>query len=72
MTPSCEVQRQSPLKMTHSAIGNNSGREILQFTWQYDDELGEHVLVDFQVLFDAGPNNELNDADFAVICEELA
>jgi hypothetical protein len=56
----------------HGAIGNNSGREILQFTWQYDEELGEYLLVDFQVLFDAGPNNEVTDADFAVICAELA
>ncbi len=56
----------------HGAIGNNSGREILQFTWQYDEELGEYVLGDFQVLFDAGPNNEVTDADFAVICAELA
>lgn len=56
----------------HGSIGNNSGREVFQLTWQYDEELGEYVLVDFQVLFDAGPNNELNDADFAVICAELA
>ena len=56
----------------HGAIGNNSGREILQFTWQYDEELGEYVLVDVQVLFDAGPNDELSDADYAVICAELA
>ena len=56
----------------HGAIGNNSGREILQLTWQYDEELGEYGLVDVQVLFDAGPNNELTDADYAVICEELA
>ncbi len=56
----------------HGALANNSGREIVQFTWQYDEELGEYVLVDFQVLFDAGPINELTDADFAVICEALA
>jgi hypothetical protein len=56
----------------HGSIGNNSGREILRFTWQYDEELGEFVLVEFQVLFDAGPNNEVSDAEFAVICEELA
>ena len=37
-----------------------------------DEELGEYVEADFQVPFDAGPNNELDDADFAVICEELA
>lgn len=56
----------------HGSIGNNSGREILQFTWQYDEELEDYVLVDEQVLFDAGPNDELSDADFAVICEQLA
>jgi hypothetical protein len=56
----------------HGSIGNNSGREILQFTWQYDEELGEYVEVDFQVLFDAGPNDEFTDADFAVVCGELA
>ena len=56
----------------HGAIANNSGREILQFTWQYDEELGEYGLVDVQVLFDAGPNNEVTDAEFAVICAELA
>ncbi|HYI16126.1 MAG TPA: hypothetical protein VEX37_12095, partial [Thermomicrobiales bacterium] len=56
----------------HGSIANNSGREILQFTWQYDEELGEYVEVDFQVLFDSGPNDELDDADYAVICAELA
>jgi hypothetical protein len=56
----------------HGAIGNNSGREIFRITWQYDEELGEYVEVDFQVLFDAGPNDEFNDADFAVVCAELA
>jgi hypothetical protein len=56
----------------HGAIGNNSGREVFQLTWQYDEELGEYVEVDFQVLFDAGPNDELTDAEFAVICAQLA
>jgi hypothetical protein len=56
----------------HGSIGNNSGREILQFTWQYDEELDTYVEVDLQVLFDAGPNNELDEADFALICAELA
>jgi hypothetical protein len=56
----------------HGSIGNNSGREILQFTWQYDEELATYVEDDFQVLFDAGPNNELDKADFALICAELA
>ncbi len=56
----------------HGSIANNSGREVVQITWQYDEELGEYVPVDFQVLFDAGPNNELTDADFVVICDELA
>jgi hypothetical protein len=55
----------------HGAIDNNSGREIFQITWQYDEELGEYVEEDFQVLFDAGPNNESTDADYAVICAEL-
>lgn len=56
----------------HGSIGNNSGREVFQITWQYDEELGEFVEVDFQVLFDSGPNNELTDAELAVICGELA
>jgi hypothetical protein len=55
----------------HGAIDNNSGREIFQFTWRYDEELGDYV-VDEVVLFDAGPNNESSDADYAVICAELA
>ncbi len=40
--------------------------------WQYDEELDDYVPVDFHVLFDAGPNDELTDADVAVICERLA
>ena len=56
----------------YGSIGNNSGREILQFTWQWDEELGNYVLVDEQVPFDAGPNDDLSDADFAVICDQLA
>jgi hypothetical protein len=56
----------------HGSIGNNSGHEILQITLEWDEELGEYVEVDFQVLFDAGPNDELTDEDFAVICDYLA
>jgi hypothetical protein len=56
----------------HGSIGNNSGREIVQLTWQYDEGLGDYVLVEELVLFDAGPNDEVDDADFAVICAELA
>ena len=54
------------------SIGNNSGREVVQITYQYDEDLGEYVEVDFQALFDAGPNDELTDEDFALICEQLA
>ncbi|MDQ3044355.1 MAG: hypothetical protein M3R06_04275 [Chloroflexota bacterium] len=56
----------------HGSIANNSGREVFQITWRYDEELDEWVEEDFQVLFDAGPNDELTDAEFAVICEQLA
>ncbi len=56
----------------HGSIANNSGREVFQITYQYDEELGEYVEADFQVPFDAGPNNGLTDAEFAVICEALA
>jgi hypothetical protein len=54
------------------SVGNNSGREILEFTWRYDEAVGDYVLVDEQVRSDAGPNDELTDADYAVICAELA
>ena len=56
----------------HGSVSNNSGHEILQITLEWDEAAGEYVEVDFQVLFDAGPNDELDDADFAVICAELA
>ncbi len=54
------------------SIGNNSGRIVEQVTYQYDQELKEWVEVDFQVLFDSGPNDELTAADFALICAQLA
>ena len=54
------------------SISNNAGREVLLITYQYDEELSEYVEVDFQVLFDAGANDPPTDADFAVICAELA
>lgn len=54
------------------SVGNNSGREVLQITLEWDEAAGEYVEVDFQVLFDAGPNDELTDEDFALICEQLA
>jgi hypothetical protein len=56
----------------YGTLDNNSGREVLQITWQFDEELGEYVEVDFQVLFDAGPNDESSDADYAVLCAILA
>jgi hypothetical protein len=61
-----------PVVPGHGSLGNNSGREVFQITWQYDEELGEYIEVNFQVLFDAGPNDELSDADYAVLCAELA
>jgi hypothetical protein len=54
------------------SVVNNSGHEIVQITLQRDEATGEYVEVDFQVLFDAGPNDEITDEDFAVICEALA
>jgi hypothetical protein len=56
----------------HGSLANNSGREVIQITWQYDEDLGEYVEVDFQLLSDSGPNDELSDADWAVLCAELA
>lgn len=56
----------------HGSIVNNSGREIFRVTWRYDEALGGYVEVDFQVLFDSGPNNVADDADYAVICGALA
>jgi hypothetical protein len=50
-----------PVVPGHGSIGNNSGHEVLQFTWGYDEELGDYVLDD-----------ELSDADYAVICAQLA
>jgi hypothetical protein len=54
------------------SLANNSGREIVQITWHEDPESGEFVEDDFQVLFDTGPNNELTDMEFAVVCAQLA
>ncbi len=56
----------------HGSVGNNSGHEIIQITLEWDEASGEYVEVDFQVLFDAGPNDELSQADYAVICDYLA
>ena len=56
----------------HGSVSNNSGREVIQITLEWDEATGEYVEVDFQVLFDKGPNDEATDADFAVICDELA
>lgn len=56
----------------HGSIGNNSGREIIQITWQYDEASDTWVEVDFQVIFDSGPNDGFSDEDFALICAELA
>ncbi len=55
----------------HGSIGNNSGREVFQVTWAQDAS-GNWYEVDYQVFFDSGPNNELSDAEFALICEYLA
>jgi hypothetical protein len=56
----------------YGSIGNNSGREVFRDTWQYDEDADGYVLVDSETLFDAGPNDELDDADFEVICGLLA
>jgi hypothetical protein len=60
-----------PVIPGHGSLGNNSGREVLQITWQFDEDLGEYVEVDFQVLFDSGPNDELSAEDYAVLCALL-
>ena len=56
----------------HGSVANNSGHEIIQITLQWDEVLGEFVEVDFQVLFDSGPNDDLSDEDWAAICNYLA
>lgn len=56
----------------YGSIANNSGREVFQATWQWDAASEAWLLVDEQILFDAGPNDEFSDADFAAICAELA
>jgi hypothetical protein len=61
----------------YGSLANNSGREILQFTWQWDEGEGEGddgawILIEEQVFFDTGPNNELSDAEFAIICAQIA
>ena len=53
------------------SISGNSGREVLLITYEYDEELGEYVEVEVQVLFDAGLNDEPTDADFEIICAIL-
>jgi len=55
----------------HGSVVNNSGREIVQITLEWDEAAGEYVEVDFQVLSDSGPNDELSAADYALICEQL-
>ncbi|HMM42030.1 MAG TPA: hypothetical protein PKA95_09030, partial [Thermomicrobiales bacterium] len=56
----------------HGTVANNAGHEILQITLEWDEVAGEYVEVDFQVLFDAGPNDDFSDEDYAMICAELA
>jgi hypothetical protein len=56
----------------HGSIANNSGREILQLTWQWDEDLEDWNLIDEQVFFDAGPNDALSADEFAIICALLA
>jgi hypothetical protein len=56
----------------HGSVVNNAGHEILQIILAWDEAAGEYVEVDYQVLFDAGPNDEPDDADTAVICAALA
>lgn len=55
----------------YGSIGNNSGHEIFQLTWQQDEASGEWIVIDEQVFFDSGPNNEISDADYDVICSLL-
>ncbi len=56
----------------HGSVVNNAGHELLQITLEWDEAAGEYVEVDFQVLFDAGPNDGVTAADNAVICAALA
>jgi|GEM_PF-7010888 len=55
----------------YGSVANNSGREVIQITLQWDEELDDYMEVDFQV-FDPGPNDELSDEDYAAICGYLA
>jgi hypothetical protein len=54
------------------SIVNNSDHEIVQITLEWDEASGDYVEVDFQVMFDAGPNDDVSGADFDLICEQLA
>jgi hypothetical protein len=56
----------------YGSIANNSGREVFEITWRWDEDLQDWIEVDYQLYFDSGPNNELSDAEYAVICEHLA
>jgi hypothetical protein len=54
------------------SVVNNAGHEVIQVTLQRDEATGDYVEVDSQVLVDAGPNDEITDEDFTVICDYLA
>jgi hypothetical protein len=53
------------------SLGNNSGHEVVQLTWQYNEGTGEYDLVDEQVWFDSGPNDDVTAEDYAIICGVL-
>lgn len=55
----------------YGTIGNNSGHEVYQATWAFDPEADEWILVDEQIFFDAGPNNEISEAEYDLICSLL-
>lgn len=52
----------------YGSIVNNSGREVFQTTWQWDAASEDWLMVDEQIVFDAGPNDGFSDADYAAIC----
>jgi hypothetical protein len=55
----------------YGSIANNSGREVFQLTWQWDEASGGWELIDEQIFPDSGPNDGFSDADYAVICAQL-
>lgn len=53
------------------SIGNNSGREVFEVTWRYDEETGKWIEVGFESYHDSGPNNGFSDDEWKLLCSKL-